>query len=364
MKSARSRPQGGRGPEVFEDSVKVDLRRKIDFHPTRSRRMSHPSTGRRGLAAVLAALPIALPIALAPVAAAAQTFPSRPIHWIMPYSAGGPADIIARVMQPKMQENLGQPVIIENRPGGNANIGHEMVARAAPDGYTILYVVPNVVTNPLLYKNMVDPLKDLAPVAKMTSQAYVLLANPKFPARSVADMLAVSRKRGVNCASGGGLPGFGCLWFKSYAKSDITHVQYKGNGPAMNDLLGGQVDVMIDLFNTALPQVQAGKARAIALTGHKRGMPWPELPTISESIPGFVLEGWHGVMAPAGTPAPVIERLNEAIRAALADPGVARRISESSIEVTPSSPAEFAQTLKEDWAKYSRITEDAGMKPE
>ena len=303
-------------------------------------------------------------LAFAAANASAQAFPNKPIRWIVPYAAGGPADIIARAMQPKLQENLGQPVIIDNRPGGNSNIGHEMVAKSAPDGYNILYVVPNVVTNPLLYKNMVDPVKDLAPVAKITSQAYILVANPNFPARTVGEILEVARKTGVYCASGGGLPGFGCMWFRSYSKADFTHVQYKGNGPAMNDLIGGQVHVMIDLFNTALPQVKAGKAWPVALTGRKRGMPLPELPIISETIPNFVLEGWHGVMAPPGTPARIVDRLNQAIRFALADPAVAKRISESSIEVTPTSPAEFAATLKEDWAKYSRITQDAGIRPE
>ena len=310
---------------------------------------------------------LAAAVALLPLAtreAAAQAFPSKPIRWIVPYAAGGPADIIARAMQPKMQEHLGQPVLIDNRPGGNSNIGHEMASKAAPDGYTILYVVPNVVTNPLLYRNMVDPVKDLAPVAKITSQAYILVANPGFAPRTVGEIIEAARKTGVNCASGGGLPGFGCMWFKSYSKADFTHVLYKGNGPAMNDLIGGQVHVMIDLFNTAMPQVRAGRARAIALTGSKRGMPLPELPTIGETIPGFVLEGWHGVMVAPGTPAPVVDRLNQAIRHALADPAVASRITEASIDVTPTSPAEFAATIREDWAKYSRITQDAGIKPE
>jgi tripartite-type tricarboxylate transporter receptor subunit TctC len=292
------------------------------------------------------------------------SFPTKPIRWIVPYAAGGPADVIARAMQPKLQEALGQSVVIDNRPGGNANIGHELVAKAPPDGYTILYVVPNVVTNTLLYRNMVDPVKELAPVARITTQNYILVANPNFPARTVAEMIEQARKGGVNCASGGGLPGFGCMWFKSFSKADFTHVLYKGNGPAMNDLLGGQVNVMIDLFNTAMPQVNAGRARAIATTGSRRGPPLPNLPVIGETIPGFALEGWHGIMAPPGTPAPVIDRLNQAIRTALGDPGVARRISESGIEVTPSSPAEFAATLREDLAKYSRITQDAGIKPE
>jgi tripartite-type tricarboxylate transporter receptor subunit TctC len=322
--------------------------------------MSHPFPGRRALLR-LAALAC---LAAAPLAAVAQAFPSKPIRWVVPFTAGGPADIIARAMQPKLQEALGQPVIIDNRAGGNSNIGHELVSKAPPDGYTILYVVPNVVTNPLFYKGMVDPLKDLLPVAKITSQAYVMVASPGFPARTVPEIIAAAKKSGVNCASGGGLPGFGCMWLRSHTRADFSHVQYRGNGPAMNDLIGGQVDIMIDLYNTALPQIKAGKARPVALTGAKRGMPLPELPVMSEFIPGFVLEGWHGVMAPPGTPAPIVERLSQAMRTALADPAVARRITDSYIDVTPSTPAEFAATIKEDWAKYSRITRDAGIKPE
>ncbi|MGE4240512.1 Bug family tripartite tricarboxylate transporter substrate binding protein [Ramlibacter sp.] len=307
---------------------------------------------------------LALPLALASIAASAQAFPTKPIRWVVPYAAGGPADVIARALQPKMAEFLGQPVVIDNRPGGNANIGHDMVSKAAPDGYTILYVVPNIVTNPLTYKNMVDPLKDLAPVARITSQAYILVANPNFPAKNVAEMIDVARKQGVNCASGGGLPGFGCMWFKSHSKADFTHVLYKGNTLAMNDLIAGQINVVIDLFNTAMPQVRAGKVKPLALTGSKRGMPLPDLPVIAETIPGFVLEGWHGVMITPGTPAPIVDRINQALRFALADPAVAKRITDSSIDVAPTSPAEFAAILREDQAKYTRITQDAGIKPE
>ncbi len=306
----------------------------------------------------------ALVAALLPVIASAQAYPSKPIRWVVPFAVGGPADIIARVMLPKLQENLGQPVIIENRGGGNSNIGHEAVARAASDGYTILYVVPNVVTNPLLYKGSVDAIKDLAPVIRMTSQSYIMITNPGFAPKNVAEIIEAANKGGVNCASGGGLPGFGCTWLRSITKADFTHIQYKGNAPALTDLISGQVNVMIDLFNTALPQVRSGRVRAIALTGPKRGLPLPELPVIAETLPGFVLQGWHGVMAPPGTPPAIIDRINQAMRFALADPEVSKRISDSFIDVAPGTAAEFGQTLKDDWAKYSRITQDAGIKPE
>jgi tripartite-type tricarboxylate transporter receptor subunit TctC len=302
---------------------------------------------------------------LLPLAAGAQPFPTKPIRWVVPFTVGGPADIIARAMQPKMQENLGQSIYIDNRGGGNSNIGHELVARAAPDGYTILYVVPNVITNPLLYKISLDPFKTLAPVIQMTSQSYVMVASPNFAPRTLPEVIEAARKgKGVNCASGGGLPGFGCEWLHSMTKADFTHIQYKGNAPALTDLIGGQVDVMIDLFNTSLPMLRAGRMHAIALTSPQRGMPLPDLPVMTETLPGFVLQGWHGIMAPAGTPPAIIERLNQAARFALADPAVKKLISDNYIDVTPTSAAEFGKVLKTDWDKYSRITHDAGIQPE
>ena len=307
----------------------------------------------------------ALSAALIPVLAGAQApFPSKPIRWVIPFSVGGPADVIARILQPKLSEVLGQPLIIDNRVGANSNIGHDAVAKAAPDGYTILYVVPNVVTNPSLYKVAVDPVKELAPVIQITSQSYVLLAHPGFAPKTVPEIVATARTSNVTCASGGGLPGFGCEWLRSLTKADFTHVPYKGNAPALNDLIGGQVNIMIDLFNTALPQLKAGKVRGVALTGAKRGAPLPELPVIAETLPGFVLQGWHGIMAPPGTPMPIVERLNQAFRFALADPEVHKRISDTFIDVTPSSAAEFGRVIQDDYAKYARITRDAGIKPE
>ena len=300
-------------------------------------------------------------LALAPVAASAADFPSKPIHWIVPFTAGGPADVIARLLSPKLSVELGQPIVIENRSGGNSNIGHDAVARAAPDGYTILYVVPNVVTNPSLYKVAVDPLKELAPVAQMTTQAYLMLAGPKFAPKTVAEIIERARQGGVSCAAGGGLPGFGCEWLRSLTKADFMHVPFKGNAPALTALMGGQVDIMIDLFNTALPQVEAGRVRPVALTGPKRGNPLPDLPVVAETLPGFVLVGWHGVMAPANTPEPVVRRLNEAFGKALADPEIQRRINESYIDVAHTSADEFGDILRADLKQYADIVRAAGI---
>ena len=304
---------------------------------------------------------------LAPGATCAQAFPSKPIRWIVPFSAGGPADVIARVVGPKLIENLGQPVIIDNRAGGNSNIGHEAAARSAPDGYTMLYVVPNIVTNPPLFKdNMVDPLRELAPLARMTVQSYVLVANLGFEPRTVADVIAAARANPgkVTCASGGGLMSVGCDWMRTITKTELVHVRYKGNAPALTDLLGGQVNLLFDLYNTSLPQIRAGKIRPVALTRPTRGLPLPDVPVIAETLPGFVLVGWHGVMLPVGVPKPIVDRLNQAFAAALADKDVTKRITDGFSEVAHTSPEAFGEILREDYAKYSRIVKDAGIKPE
>jgi tripartite-type tricarboxylate transporter receptor subunit TctC len=299
-------------------------------------------------------------------AAAAQDYPSKPVKWIVPFSAGGPADIIARAIQPKLAEQLGQPVVIENKAGGQSNIGHAEAARAEPDGYTIVYVVPNVVTNPSLFRNMTDPLKELAPVTRLTSQAYVVVAGKDFAPKTLSEIIAQAKSKpgGVTCASGGGLMTFGCAWLKTATQGEFVNVQYKGNAPAMNDLLGGQVDILFDLFNTSLPQIRNGRIRPVALTGAQRGEPLPGVPTIAETLPGFVLEGWHGVMSPVGLPRPVLDKLNQAFRVALSDPAVAKRITDGYSDVAPTTPEEFGRILREDFAKYAKIVKDAGIKTE
>ncbi len=303
---------------------------------------------------------------LAAGAACAQAWPSKPVRWLVPFAAGGPADVIARVVGPKLSERLGQPVIIENRAGANSNIGHEAVARAAPDGYTMLYVVPNIVTNPPLFKDMVDPLKELAPLAQMTVQSYALVANLAFEPRTVADIIAAARAKpgSVTCASGGGLMSFGCDWIRTITKTEMVHVRYKGNAPALTDLLGGQVNILFDLYNTSLPQIRAGKIRPIALTRPTRGLPLPDVPVIAETLPGFVLVGWHGVMLPVGVPRPVVEKLNNALGEALADKDVAKRVTDGYSEIAHTPPEAFGEILKNDYAKYARIVKDAGIKPE
>lgn len=305
-------------------------------------------------------------LAVAAFCSTAMAQPSKPLQWIVPFPPGGPADVIARVVSPKLSERLGQPVIIQNRAGGNSNIGHDAAARSAPDGHTVLYVVPNVVTNPSLFKGMVDPRKELAPVAQLTVQSYALVAYPGFEPKTVADIIAAAKAKpgSVTCASGGGLMTFGCEWLRTATKTDIVHVQYKGNAPALTDLIGGQVKLLFDLFNTSLPQIRAGKARAVALTRPTRGAPLPEVPVIAETLPGFVLVGWHGVMAPVGVPRPITERLNRSFGEALADKDVTRRITDGYSEVAHTSAEAFGEIIRQDYVKYARIIQEAGIKPE
>ena len=192
------------------------------------------------------------------------------------------------------------------------------------------------------------------------------MANGNFPARTLPEVLAIAKAKpgSVSCGSGGGLMTFGCAWMKTATQLEFINVQYKGNAPAMNDLLGGQINLLFDLFNSSLPQVRAGKVHPIALTGSRRGEPLPGVPVVSETIPGFVLEGWHGVMSPVGLPRPVLDKLNGAFRAALADPAVTKRITDGYSDVAPTTPEKFGEILREDSVKYAKIVKESGMKAE
>ena len=255
-------------------------------------------------------------------------------------------------------------MIIDNRAGGNSNIGHEAAARSTPDGYTILYVVPNIVTNPSLFRNMVDPLRELSPLAQMTVQSYALVANPAFEPRTVAEIITAARAKpgSVTCASGGGLMTFGCEWLRTMTKTEIVHVQYKGNAPALTDLMGGQVNILFDLYNTSLPQIRAGRIRPVALTRPTRGLPLPDVPVIAETLPGFVLVGWHGVMLPVGVPRPVVEKLRSPLGEALRQKPVA---SDRTMlhEVAHTSPEAFGDGICARIMQNMRASWESGISP-
>jgi tripartite-type tricarboxylate transporter receptor subunit TctC len=307
----------------------------------------------------------ALLTAAAP-AAHAQAWPAKPIRWIIPFPPGGPADINARMIAPRLSERLGQQVVVDNRPGAASNIGYEAAAKAAPDGYTMVMGVAGLVTNPHLYKLSFDPLKDLVPVAQLVTIQIVLVAHPSFAPNNLTEAIALARSKPgtVRCAWGAStVLQLACETIRLDGKADILVVAYKGSAPAMTDLLGGHVDMMFDVPNSAAPHVRAGKLKALATTNRARGQqPFPELASANESIPGFEMTTWQGVFVPAGTPPEIVTRLNREVNAVLAEPEIAKRITESGLSIVPMTPTEFGTMVRQDYERYGRLIKAAGIK--
>jgi tripartite-type tricarboxylate transporter receptor subunit TctC len=293
-----------------------------------------------------------------------QQYPNRPIRFIVPYTPGGGGDIFARVIGAKYVELLGQPVVVDNRPGATGNIGTDMVAKAPPDGYTI--VMANsapFVLNPSLYKKLpFDPLKDFAPVSQGTYYGYVLIVHPGVAAKSVAELMALAKTRPLAYASAGAgasnhLAG---EFLASMAGVKLTHVPYK------SDVLGGQVPFMFDTPITAFPQLKAGKVRALAFSGKRRAPQIPDVATMEElGYKGFEVSSWQGVITTAGVPRPVIERLYQATVKALKMPDVIERLStQGGNELVGSTPDQYAALIREEIVKYAKLIQTAGIRPE
>lgn len=301
------------------------------------------------------------------IAAQGDTFPSKAIRWIVPYSAGGPTDMVARVVGQRLAERLQHPVVIYNVAGGAGNIGMEAAARAAPDGHTIVFAVTSMVLTGPMHNLHADPLDELTAVSQLATVSYVLVGAASFAPRTVADVLAAARARpgGVRCGWGATLFQLGCELLRLRGKVELTSVPYKGNAPAMNDLIGGHIDLLFDPINTALAQVQAGRVRAIAIAAVGRsGGPLAGVPTVAETLPDFELTGWWGVLAPVGTPREIIARLNREIAAVLEEDGVRKRLVDAGLEIAHDSPQAFAALIQRDRARYADIIREAGIKPE
>lgn len=316
--------------------------------------------------AILMAVGIQNSLAQTP-SASRESFPSKPIRWIVAGPPGGSPDVLARTVSQPLSKRLRQPVIVENRAGAFGNIGMEAAARATPDGYTILLAIPTVVINPFLYKLSVDPLTDLTAVTQLTTVTFVLLASPGFPPQTIQEVLAAAKAKPgtVTCGWGGPIPQLACERLKAQGQVDIITVPYKGNAPAMTDLVGGQIKLLFDVVNVAIPQVNANRVRAIATTNLRRGSgPFGHLPTINETLPGFEFEGWQGVLAPARTPREIIIRLNHEIGTVLQDDAIRKRITDGGLDIAIGSPEAFAETIRRDHANFSKIIREAGIKPE
>ena len=329
----------------------------------------HSQTSFRFFArAVTRACAGALFAALASSTALAQAYPSKPVRWVVPFPPGGAMDVIARTLAERMTIAMGQPVVIENRPGAGGNIGSDIVAKAAPDGHTLLIVSIGHAVNPALYATMpFDPQKDFEPVSLLAVVPNMLVANPKLPAKNVREIIDLARTQPgkVTYASAGNGTSIHLAGelFASMAKVDMVHVPYKGSGPAVTDLIGGQVDLMFDSITSALPHVKSGRLKAYAVTGAKRSRTVPELPTVGEAaLPGYELNPWFAVFVPAKTPKPVIERLHRELVAALDQPETQKKLDLIGAEKIGGTPAELAAHLKGETERWARVIRARGIR--
>ena len=300
-----------------------------------------------------------------------SVYPAKPIHLIVPFPPGGGNDTVARAIAQQISPELGQPVVIDNRPGAGGSVGAELAAKAAPDGYTLFLAgVGSHVVNPNLHKKLgYDPLKDFAPITLIASAPSVLVVNPKVPAQNIAEFTAYARAHpGVlNYASNGNgsAAQLAAAMYESMAGVKMVHVPYKGIAPAMTDLMGGEVQLMFGTVVALVPHIQAGKLRALAVTGKKRSALLPEIPTLRESgLPEYEAGSWYGIEAPAGTPRTIIDQLNAVMVKALKQPEVARRLALDGAEVIGSTPEEFGAHIKAELERVGKVVRAAGIQIE
>ncbi|MES3000874.1 MAG: tripartite tricarboxylate transporter substrate binding protein [Pseudomonadota bacterium] len=301
--------------------------------------------------------------------AAAQAFPTRPIRLLVAYAPGGGTDILARTIAQAMAEDLGQPVVVENKPGANSQIATETVVKSPPDGYTLLMATSTHATNPSLNRKMsYDAVRDFAPVSLVATAPMVIVVSPTVPASNLKELIALAKQKPgtLNHATvTNSMPHLAGELFKKMAGIEFVAVGYPGGPAAYPDLISGRVQFMFDGLSSALPQIQTGKLKGIAVTNAKRAAAAPDIPTIAESgLPGFDAESVYGVVAPAGTPPAVIARLNASIRKAVAQPAVQERLKGLAYTIAVDTPAEYGAFIKAETAKWGAIIRDAGIKPE
>jgi tripartite-type tricarboxylate transporter receptor subunit TctC len=299
----------------------------------------------------------------------AQTYPTRPVHIIAAFAAGGGVDITARLIGQWLSERLGQSFVIENRPGAGGNLGTEVVVNAAPDGHTLLLAtVPNAVNATLYEKLNFNFIRDIAPVAGVIRVPMVILVHPSVPAKTVPELLAYAKANPgkVNMASAGtgSAPHMAGELFNVMAGVNMVHVPYRGQGPALADLLGGQVQILFATTPGTADYIKTGKLRALAVTTGSRAEMLPDLPPVADFVPGYDASQWYGVGAPKGTPAAIVDRLNAEINAAFADPRMKARFADIGGEALPGSPATFGKFIAEETEKWAKVVKFAGMKPE
>jgi tripartite-type tricarboxylate transporter receptor subunit TctC len=317
----------------------------------------------------LAGAATALPLTACSRDAWAQSYPSRPIRWIVSFAAGGGNDIVARLMGPFLSEKLGQQIIVEDRGGAGGNIGMAAVLASPPDGYTIGFVAPNNAINATLYDHLpFDFIRDSAPVAGTMLLTNVMVVHPSVPAHTVAEFIdyvkANPGKVSFASSGTGASPHMSGELFKAMTGINMVHVPYRGGGPAMTDLLPGRVQVMFDNLPSAIEHIRAGRLRALGVTAAKRSDALPDVPTIGETVPGYEVSVWNGISAPRGTPPAAIDTLNRAVNAVLADPRLQARFTELGGIPMPMTPAQFGELVMAETAKWAKVVKLSGAKPE
>jgi len=312
------------------------------------------------LTAAAAALPAL------PRFAAAQAYPSKPIHWIVPFPPGGPADILARLFGQWLNERMGQPVIVENRAGAGSNIGTEATVRAAPDGYTLMLVTTANAVNASLYSKLsYNFMRDIAPVAGLIRVPAVLEVTPSLPVKSVPEFIAYAKanpgKLAMASAGNGTIQHVAGEMFKTMTGVNMVHVPYRGQAPALTDLIGGQVQVMFDSLPATVQQIKAGKVRVLAVTTASRVPALPDAPTVADFVPGYEASAWYGVGAPAGTPPDIVARLNREINAAFADPRIKARLIDLGGTALTGSAADFGTMVAAETEKWAKVVRAANV---
>jgi len=315
----------------------------------------------------LAAGAVALPVVSR--FAFAQAYPSRPVRIIVPFAPAGASDITARLIGQWLSERLGQQFVIENRPGGGGNIGTEAVVRAPADGYTLLMVGSANASNATFYDKLnFNFIRDIAPVGSVFRGPYVMVVNPSVPARSVPEFIAYAKanpgKLTMASSGTGAVPHVAGELFKMMAGIDMVHVPYRGGGPALTDLLAGQVQVYFPTTVASIGYIRAGRLRALAVTAATRSDALPDIPTVGEFLPGYEASTWYGVGAPKGTPAEIVEKLNKEINAGLADPTMKARLADLGGDVLVLSPADFGKLIADETEKWGNVIKSAGIKAE
>jgi tripartite-type tricarboxylate transporter receptor subunit TctC len=312
---------------------------------------------------VFAVLAFAAPLALA------QQYPAKPVRIVVPFAPGGGSDFTGRLIAAKLTERIGSPFIVENRPGAGGNLGAGEVVKAAPDGYTLLLISASYTVNPSVYKLTFDPVNDISPIIQISGGPYVIAVHPSVKASTLAELVELAKKQPDKLAYGtsgsGSIMHVASEYFLDSAKIKVLHVPYKGTGPALQDTIGGQVQLVFGAIPATLPHVKAGRLRALAVTTAKRVAAAPDLPTVAESgYPGYEVTNWHGLVAPKGVPPQVVERLNREINALIQGDDMKKHMETEGLEPAGGTPARFAEILKSEAARWAKVVQQAGIKIE